>query len=105
VLPTRNARNGQLFTSEGRLNIKNARFADDPEPLDPDCACVTCSTVSKAYLRHLYTNGEIAASVYNTIHNLWFYLDLMGKVRQAIASNSFASFRETFLSQQTRESE
>jgi queuine tRNA-ribosyltransferase len=105
VLPTRNARTGTLFTSRGKINIKNARFADDPEPLDPDCACVTCSTVSKAYLRHLYTNGEIAASVYNTIHNLWFYLDLMGKVRQAIASNSFASFRETFLSQQTRETE
>ena len=105
VLPTRNARTGTLFTSQGKLNIKNAKFVDDEQPLDPTCNCLTCSTVSRAYLRHLYTNGEIAASVYNTIHNLAFYLDLMEKVRQAIASNSFASFRETFLSQQTRESE
>jgi queuine tRNA-ribosyltransferase len=105
VLPTRNARTGTLFTSHGKLNIKNAQFIDDERPLDPACNCATCSTVSRAYLRHLYTNGEIAASVYNTIHNLAFYLDLMGKVRQAIASNSFASFRETFLSQQTREPE
>ena len=103
VLPTRNARTGTLFTSLGKLNIKNARFADDQGPLDPECSCVTCTTVSRAYLRHLYIGGEIAASVYNTIHNVFFYLDLMGKVRQAIASNSFASFREAFLSQQTRE--
>ncbi len=105
VMPTRNARTGSLFTSRGKLNIKNARFADDAGPLDPECSCVTCTTVSRAYLRHLYVNGEIAASVYNTIHNISFYLDLMSKVRQAIASNSFASFRETFLSQQTRETE
>ena len=103
VLPTRNARTGTLFTSLGKINIKNAQFADDASPLDPACSCVTCTTVSRAYLRHLYVNGEIAASVYNTIHNISFYLDLMGKVRQAIASNSFASFRETFLSQQTRD--
>ena len=100
VLPTRNARTGTLFTSRGKVNIKNARFADDASPLDPECSCVTCSTVSKAYLRHLYVNGEIAASVYNTVHNLAYYLDLMGKVRQAIASGTFASFRETFLNKQ-----
>ena len=104
VLPTRNARTGTLFTSIGKLNIKNARFIDDESPLDPECVCVTCRTVSRAYLRHLYINEEIAASVYNTIHNIWFYLDLMGKVRQAIASNSFAEFREAFL-QRTRDSE
>lgn len=97
VLPTRNARTGSLFTSRGKVNIKNARYADDESPLDPECACVTCATVSRAYLRHLYVNGEIAASVYNTIHNVFFYLDLMRKVRQAIASSSFASFRENFL--------
>ena len=105
VLPTRNARTGTLFTSRGKLNIKNARFVDDEGPLDPECSCLTCRTVSRAYLRHLYINGEIAAAVYNTTHNLAFYLDLMGKVRQAIASNSFAAFRATFLSQLARETE
>jgi queuine tRNA-ribosyltransferase len=104
VMPTRNARNGSLFTSAGKIAIKNARFADDQGPLDPQCACLTCRTVSRAYLRHLYVGGEIAGLVYNTIHNVSFYLDLMGKVRQAIASNSFAAFRETFLLQLTRES-
>ena len=99
VMPTRNARNGTLFTSRGKLSIKNARFTRDESPLDPDCRCVACTTVSRAYLRHLYVNDEIAASVYNTIHNLSFYLDLMGLIRQAIASNSFGSFREVFLSQ------
>ena len=97
VMPTRNARNGTLFTSEGKIAIKNARFIADERPLDPECSCGTCRTVSRAYLRHLYTNGEIAAAVYNTIHNVSFYLDLMRKVRQAIASNSFRSFREAYL--------
>jgi queuine tRNA-ribosyltransferase len=97
VMPTRNARNGTLFTSFGKVSIKNAKFAGDDRPLDPECSCVACTTVSRAYLRHLYTNDEIAASVYNTIHNLSFYLDLMRAIRQAIASNSFRSFRDTFL--------
>ena len=103
VMPTRNARNGTLFTSVGKLHIKNAQYADDQGPLDPDCACMTCRTVSRAYLRHLFTSGEIAGLVYNTIHNVFFYLDLMRKVRQAIGSNSLAAFRENFLSQSTRE--
>ena len=77
VLPTRNARNGQLFTSEGRLNIKNARYAEDDRPPDPDCACYTCRTCSRAYLRHLFIAGEINASTLNTLHNLHFYLDTM----------------------------
>jgi queuine tRNA-ribosyltransferase len=98
VMPTRNARNGSLFTSEGKVAIKNARYAADERPLDPACGCTTCRTVSRAYLRHLFMTGEIAASVYNTIHNVSFYLDLMRGVRQAIASNSFGAFRETFLS-------
>ena len=103
VMPTRNARNGTLFTSEGKISIKNARFAEDERPLDPRCSCTTCTTVSRAYLRHLYTNGEIAASVYNTIHNVAFYLDLMRAIRQAIASNSFRAFREEFLSRSSSE--
>ncbi len=98
VMPTRNARNGTLFTSEGRLSIKNARYKNDQRPLDPACACATCRTVSRAYLRHLYVTGEIASSVYNTIHNLAFYLDLMRRIRHSIASNSFGAFRESFLS-------
>jgi queuine tRNA-ribosyltransferase len=97
VMPTRNARNGTIFTSEGKISIKNARFAEDQRPLDPNCSCPTCRAVSRAYLRHLYVNGEIAASVYNTIHNVSFYLDLMRGIRQAIASNSFRSFREAYL--------
>jgi len=105
VMPTRNARNGSLFTSEGKMAIKNARFADDAGPLDPDCSCLTCRTISRAYLRHLFVSGEIAALVYNTIHNVFFYLDLMNKVRQAIASDSFAEFREACLTRLTRERE
>jgi queuine tRNA-ribosyltransferase len=103
VMPTRNARNGSLFTSTGKVAIKNARYATDSGPLDAECGCLTCRTVSRAYLRHLYVSGEIAGLVYNTIHNVSFYLDLMAKVRQSIASNSFAAFREAFLLQLTRE--
>jgi queuine tRNA-ribosyltransferase len=98
VMPTRNARNGSLFTSRGKVSIRNARYAADERPLDAACRCITCTTVSRAYLRHLFLSDEIAASVYNTIHNVSFYLDLMGAIRQAIASNSFGEFREAFLS-------
>lgn len=101
VMPTRNARNGTLFTSSGKVAIKNARYRDDSGPLDPECSCLTCTTVSRAYLRHLFVSGEIAASVYNTIHNLSFYLDLMSKIRHSIASRSFGAFRDTFLSRIT----
>jgi queuine tRNA-ribosyltransferase len=103
VMPTRNARNGTLFTSLGKLQIKNAKYAADDGPLDPDCSCATCTTVSRAYLRHLFMNDEIAAMVYNTIHNVSFYLDLMRAIRQSIALDSFAAFREGFLSRLTQE--
>ena len=103
VMPTRNARNGSLFTSQGKVAIKNAKYADDQGPLDPACSCLTCRTVSRAYLRHLYVNDEIAAMVYNTVHNVSFYLDLMRAIRQAIASNSFQAFREAFLSRVKQE--
>jgi queuine tRNA-ribosyltransferase len=93
VLPTRNARNGQLFTSEGRLNIKNARYADDQRPLDPACACYTCRTFSRAYLRHLYMADEINAATLNTLHNLNFYLDTLRRIRDAIVFGRFESFR------------
>jgi queuine tRNA-ribosyltransferase len=93
VLPTRNARNGQLFTSEGRINIKNARYAEDDGPLDPACSCYTCRTYSRAYLRHLFAAGEIGASTLNTLHNLHFYLDSLRRIREAIVFGRFESFR------------
>jgi queuine tRNA-ribosyltransferase len=104
VMPTRNARNGSLFTSEGKIAIRNAKYVADQGPLDPKCGCMTCRTVSRAYLRHLFMNNEIAAHVYNTIHNVSFYLDLMKTIRQAIASNSLKDFREGFLSRLATES-
>ena len=93
VLPTRNARNGQLFTSAGRLNIKNTRYADDDRPPDPDCGCYTCRTCSRAYLRHLFATGEINAATLNTLHNLTFYLDTLRRIREAITFRRFESFR------------
>ena len=84
VLPTRAARHGLLFTSEGRLNIKNARYARDQQPADPKCACLVCSRYTRAYLRHLFVSGEPLAAVLNTIHNLAHYLDTMSSVRHAI---------------------
>jgi queuine tRNA-ribosyltransferase len=96
VLPTRNARNGQLFTSEGRMNIKNARYAEDDRPPDPACGCYTCRTCSRAYLRHLFMAGEINASTLNTLHNLHFYLDTLNRIREAIVFRRFESFRLDF---------
>jgi queuine tRNA-ribosyltransferase len=97
VMPTRNARNGQLFTSAGRINIANARYADDERPLDPVCRCYTCGRHSRAYLRHLFMSGEMTASALNTLHNLTFYLDTMRKIRDAIAFRVFESFRQEFV--------
>src|SRR5580765_5750768 len=96
VLPTRNARNGQLFTSEGPINIKNAQYAEDDRPADPACHCYTCRTFSRAYLRHLFRAGEINASTLNTLHNLHFYLDTLRQIRDAIAFRRFESFRTAF---------
>jgi queuine tRNA-ribosyltransferase len=93
VLPTRNARNGQLFTSEGRINIKNAQYAEDDRPPDPLCRCYTCRTCSRAYLCHLFRAGEINASTLNTLHNLTFYLDTLSRIREAIVFGRFESFR------------
>jgi queuine tRNA-ribosyltransferase len=96
VMPTRNARNGQLFTSEGRLNIKNAEHADDPGPPDPRCACYTCRHFSRAYLRHLFVSGEITAAMLNTLHNLRFYLDTMRRIREAISFSSLDQLRQDY---------
>jgi queuine tRNA-ribosyltransferase len=97
VLPTRNARNGQLFTSQGRVNIRNARYAEDEGPVDPACTCYTCRTHSRAYLRHLYMAGEMTAGALNTLHNLSFYLDTMRRIRDAISLRTFDRFRQEFL--------
>jgi queuine tRNA-ribosyltransferase len=96
VLPTRNARNGQLFTSEGRINIKNARYAEDEAPVDPTCQCYTCRTHSRAYLRHLFAVNEINAATLNTLHNLSFYLDTLSRIRDAIVFGRFETFRLAF---------
>ena len=92
VLPTRAARHGLLYTSEGKLAIKNARFAEDEGPLDPRCGCRVCARYSRAYLRHLYSSREALAAVLNTIHNLAFYLDTMRQVRQAIDLGRLEAF-------------
>jgi queuine tRNA-ribosyltransferase len=84
VLPTRAARHGLLFTSEGRVSIKQARYAEDRSPLDPACACPVCRRYSRAYLRHLYASNELLAQVLNTQHNLHFYLETMRRVRAEI---------------------
>ena len=96
VLPTRNARNGQLFTSTGRLNIKNAEFAEDERPLDEDCGCYTCRTFSRAYLRHLFLAREMTAGTLNTLHNLHFYLDTMRRVREAIVFSTLEDIRQSY---------
>ncbi|KAF0217737.1 MAG: queuine [Geobacteraceae bacterium] len=96
VMPTRNARNGMLFTSFGRVNIKGAAYAEDRSPIDPECGCYVCRNYSRAYLRHLYRAGEILASRLNTWHNLHYYLSLMAEARKAIACGRFAQFRREF---------
>jgi queuine tRNA-ribosyltransferase len=92
VLPTRNARNGCLFTSEGRVIIKNARYRDDPRPLDANCRCYTCCRHSRAYLRHLFQSGEMLFAVLATRHNIQRYLDIMREIRHAIISDSFPEY-------------
>ncbi len=97
VLPTRNGRNGQAFTSRGRLNIKNARWTPDTRPLDEACGCAVCRRHSRAYVRHLYMAGEMLAAALLSHHNLAFFLDTMRRVRQAIRSGEFTRFRREFL--------
>lgn len=96
VLPTRNGRTGQAFTSTGKLNIKNAQWANDSRPLDVSCPCSVCRRHSRAYLRHLYMSGEMLASILLTHHNLAFFLDTMRGVRQSIRSGDFPTFRREF---------
>jgi queuine tRNA-ribosyltransferase len=97
VLPTRNARNGQLFTRDGRMSIRNAKFRDDPRPVDEACGCLACRTTSRAYLRHLHLSGEIVAATLLTLHNLACYLDTLRAIRQSIVFGRFEEFRQETL--------
>jgi len=97
VMPTRDARNGRLFTSQGKLNIKNQRFQDDFGPMDPACGCPVCRRYSRAYLSHLYRAGEILALRLNTLHNLFFMIELAAAAREAIGQGRFVQFKREFL--------
>ena len=100
VMPSRNARNGYLFTSEGVVKIRNAKHKKDTGPLDPNCNCSTCNNYSRAYLHHLQKSNEILGSRLNTFHNLFYYQNLMKSIRAAIKSNTFSDFRNKFYSEQ-----
>ncbi|MBF0468978.1 MAG: tRNA guanosine(34) transglycosylase Tgt [Desulfamplus sp.] len=102
VMPSRNARNGQLFTQQGTINISNSGFRLDAEPIDRSCDCYTCKNYSRAYLRHLYKSRELLSYRLNTIHNLHFYLNLMQQIRQAIEGCYFSEFKAAFCSSQQK---
>ena len=95
VLPTRNARNGTLYTSQGKINIKRREFAEDDSPLDPACGCYTCRTFSKAYLRHLYVSQELLSFRLNSIHNLAYFLNLVRSARQAILEDRYEAYYQS----------
>jgi queuine tRNA-ribosyltransferase len=97
VMPTRNARNGWLFTRYGDIKIKNAQYRDDLTPIDSSCNCYTCKNFSRAYLHHLYKIGEMLGSRLNTIHNLFFYRQMMVEIREAIEKKSFLTYKAKFL--------
>jgi queuine tRNA-ribosyltransferase len=105
VLPTRNARNGTLFTSRGKLNIRNARFARDRTPPDPDCACPVCRRFTRAYLRHLAVAGELLSPVLNTVHNLAFYLGLFREMRRALEQGRFPEYTSRLLAELSGENQ
>ena len=100
LLPTRNARNGTLFTRTGKISIKQAQYAEDERPIDEDCHCYTCRHYSRAYLRHLYLANEILSSRLNTIHNLFYYMNFMKCIQEAIRENRFLEFHKAYASNQ-----
>lgn len=102
VMPTRNARNGWIFTRFGDVKIKNARYKEDTEPLDATCTCYTCKNFSRAYLHHLHRAGEILGARLNTIHNLHYYLNLMKEVRQALDEDKFSEYVQQFHAERSR---
>jgi queuine tRNA-ribosyltransferase len=103
VLPSRNARNGYLFTSRGRVIIKQARYRDDAGPVDPNCPCYTCKKYCRSYLRHLFQAGEMLYSTLATLHNLRRYLDIMRQIRQSIELGTFPDLLEAAGSWQAEE--
>jgi len=105
VLPTRNARNGTLFTSSGKISIKQAQYAEDPRPVDETCACYTCRHYSRAYLRHLYLSKEILSSRLNSIHNLYYYINLFRKIKEAIQKSCLLDFYKSHTSSHGLETE
>ena len=102
VMPTRNARNGWLFTRHGDLRLRNARYRDDPSPIDPTCGCHACANFSRAYVHHLQKVNEILGARLATIHNLHFYLTIMREMREAIAQGNFEAWRRRFASDRAR---
>ena len=96
IIPTRLARNGTLFTWEGKMNLKNARYTEDTRPIDEACSCHTCRTYSRAYLRHLLVSHELTSFYLNTVHNVFFYMEFMKKIRDAIRMGSFEGFYNDF---------
>ncbi|UVT16723.1 MAG: tRNA guanosine(34) transglycosylase Tgt [Nitrospira sp.] len=105
VVPSRHGRTGSLFTASGRVVIKQAQYADDERPVDPACACPVCRRYSRAYLHHLFVVKEMLGVRLNTIHNLWYFSDLMRQIREALVEGRFAAFREAFYRHQDRQSE
>ena len=103
VMPTRNARNGTLFTSFGKINIKSARFATDRAPIDPECECYACRNYSRAYLSHLYRAGELTFFRLSSLHNLHYYLNLMKQMREAIMAGEFEKFRQNFYAKRDKD--
>jgi queuine tRNA-ribosyltransferase len=100
VIPTRNGRNGWLFTQTGHIVIKNARYAQDQGPIEPSCRCPVCLRYTRAYLRHLFHSNEILGAMLNTYHNLYFYLDMVREIRDAIASRKLAEYMKEFKARQ-----
>ena len=96
VMPARNGRHGHLYTWKGVINIKNGKYATDPGPIDPECNCPVCRSFSRAYLRHLFKADEVLALRFAVLHNLYFYNDLMAKIRKALDEGTFAEFREKY---------
>jgi queuine tRNA-ribosyltransferase len=96
VMPTRNARNGMLFTASGSIQIKNSRYSEDEGAIDPECTCYTCRQFSRAYLRHLFMSRELLAYRLNTLHNLHYYVNLMREIRTAIEAGQFLQWRKSF---------
>jgi len=97
VIPTRHARNGQIYTSTGMIRIKNSKYKKDTNPLDDNCSCYTCQNFSRAYIKHLKNCNEILGSRLATIHNLFFYFDLMRQIRKSIRKNEFKKFADAFI--------